>query len=92
MVRNQKIVMLSSGVVAGAVLLAMAAEAVLRAPANAPASPAVYTLPASWVVRGGGEETAVSRAPASGGSLGRPDPAVRRDRGPREDSRAGKTP
>ena len=65
MVRNQKIVMLSSGVVAGAVVLAMAAEAVLRVPANAPASPEVYTLPASWVVRGGGEETAVSRAPAS---------------------------
>jgi len=91
MVRNQKIVMLSSGVVAGAVLLAMAAEAVLRAPANAPASPEVYTLPASWVVRGGGEE-AVVRAPALGGGLGRPDIAVRRDSEPREDGRAGKTP
>jgi hypothetical protein len=79
MVRNQKIVMLSSAVVAGAVVLAMAAEAVLRAPANAPASPEVYTLPASWVVRGGGEETAVSRATG----LGRPDTAERRDRGPR---------
>lgn len=87
MVRNQKIVMLSSGVVAGAVLLAMVAEAVLRAPANAPGSPAAYTLPASWVVRGGGEEAVVR---ATG--LGRPDTAVRRDRGPREDSRAGKTP
>ena len=92
MVRNQKMVMLSSGVVAGAALLALAAEAVLRAPANAPASPEAYTLPASWVVRGGGEETAVSRAPALGGGLGRPDTAVRRDSEPREDSRAGKTP
>jgi hypothetical protein len=92
MVRNQKIVMLSSGVVAGAALLAMVADAVLRAPANAPAAPESYTLPASWVVRGGGEETAVSRVPASAGGLGRPDTAVRRDRGPREDGRAGKAP
>ena len=84
--------MLSSGVVAGAAVLAMAAEAVLRVPATPPASPEVYTLPASWVVRGGGEETAVVRVPAVAGDLGRSDTALSRDRGQREDGPAGKFP
>jgi hypothetical protein len=84
MVRNQKIAVLSGGVVAGAVLLAMAADAVLRSSAPAPAEPGVYTLPASWVVRGGGEGTAVWRA----NGLGRADPALRPDRGPGETGRA----
>jgi hypothetical protein len=86
MVRSQKIAMLSGGVVAGAVVLAMAADAVLRLSANAPAPPGTYTLPASWVVRGGGEETAGWRA----NSLGRVDPALRRDRGPGDNAPAGR--
>jgi hypothetical protein len=75
MVRNQKIAVLSGGVVVGAVLLAMAADAVLRS--SSPAAPGAYTMPASWMVRGGGEGTAVWRV----NGLGRPDQR-------REDGRA----
>ena len=77
MVRNQKIVMLSGGVLAGAAALALAAEALLWREVHAPASPDAYTLPASLVIRGGGDG-ALFRA----GVLEGPDAAGRRDRGP----------
>jgi hypothetical protein len=87
MVRNQKIAVVSGGVVVGAVLLAMAADAVLRVQPTTPA-PGAYALPASWVVRGGGEGMAVWRADG----LGRADPAaLGSDRGAGQDGRAGRS-
>jgi hypothetical protein len=87
MVRNHKFVMLGGGVLAGAAALALAAEALLWRSVHAPASPDAYTLPASLVIRGGGD-AAVFRA----GVLEGLDAAGRRDRGPPgNDPRAGRT-
>lgn len=77
MVRNRKIVMLGSGVLAGAAALAIAAEALLWSSMRAPAAPETYTLPTLWIIRGGGEGTAVFRTGVEGS-----DAAGRRDRGP----------